>query len=127
MEEKEYFVIYRANCSAGGSDVIGITDDEELAKSMQGVFCGYEKVKFLKKDISTKIEELAKTYHDRVVMTGMSGGENKCDCCGKKVITRTCIEHDSGDFSKDLWICGDCYCEIVKYWEKNLPKKIMPV
>jgi len=125
--EKEYFVIRRFNCGNGGTDIIGITDDEEFAKSMQNVFCGYEKVLFLKKDISTKIEELAKTYHDRVVMTGMSGGNSKCDCCGKPSVTRTCIEHDSQDFSKDLWICADCYCDIVKYWEKNLPNKILPI
>lgn len=128
--EKEYFVVRWVNCSNGGTDIIGITDDEEYAKTVckrQPVFRSYEKVIFLKEDLSAKIKEIAETYHDRVVMTGMCGGDNKCECCGKKTVTRTCIEHDSGDVSKDLWICPDCYVAIVTYWKENSPKKICPI
>jgi hypothetical protein len=94
--EKEYFLLRRFG--NGGTDIIGITDDEEFAKSQVGVFCNYEKVKFLEKDMTPRIKEIAETHHDRVVMTGMSGGNNKCECCGKTVVTRTCIEHDSQVF-----------------------------
>jgi len=88
--EKEYFVLRRAHCGTldlktgkMDTDIIGITDDEEFAKSQQSVFCYYEKVKFLEKDlITSKIKEIAETYHDRLVMAGMSGGDNKCECCG---------------------------------------------
>jgi hypothetical protein len=132
--EKEYFVLRRANCGTLNletgkmdTDIIGITDDEEFAKSQVSVFCYYEKVKFLERDLTTKIKEIAETYHDREVMCGMSGGNNRCECCGKIVVTRTCIEHDSKDFSKDLWICSDCYCDIAKYWKEHRPKKIAPV
>jgi hypothetical protein len=128
--EKEYFVVRWVNCSNGGTDIIGITDDEETAKSVckiQPLFRTYEKVSFLERDLTEIIKEIAETYHDREVMTGMSGGDNKCECCGKKVVTRTCIEHDSQDYSKDLWICSDCYCAIVKYWQENRPKKIAPM
>jgi hypothetical protein len=74
-----------------------------------------------------KIKQIAETYHDRLVMTGMSGGDNKCECCGKKTVTRTCIEHDSQDFSKDLWVCADCYAAIATYWKEHRPKKIAPI
>jgi len=132
--EKEYFVLRRAHCGTLNletgkmdTDIIGITDDEEFAKSQVSVFCYYEKVRFLERDLTLKIKEIAETYHDRLVMTGMSGGDNKCECCGKKVITRTCIEHDTQDYSKDLWVCVDCYCAIMKYWKEHKPKKIAPI
>lgn len=45
---KSYFVIRRYNCSVGEyTDIIGITNDESKAKSMQSVFCNYEEAKFL--------------------------------------------------------------------------------
>jgi len=128
--KKEYFIIRWVNCGNGGTDIIGVTDDEEFAKTVcseQPVFRKYEKVKFLERDLTTKIKEIAETYHDREVMTSMSGGDNKCECCGKTTITRTCIEHDSQDYSKDLWVCGDCYTAIATYWKENHPKKICPV
>jgi len=128
--KKEYFLIRWVSCSTGDTDIIGVTDDEECAKAvckLQPLFRKYEKVKFLERDLKDVIKEIAETYHDRVVMTGMSGGNNKCECCGNTVVTRTCIEHDSLDFSKDLWICADCYCDIAGYWQKNLPKKIAPI
>lgn len=128
--EKEYFVIRWVNCSNGGTDIIGITDDEEYAKTVcseQPVFRKYEKVRLLKRDLKEIIKGIAETYHDRMVMTGMSGGNNKCECCGETVVTRTCIEHDSQDYSKDLWVCSDCYIAIATYWKEHRPKKIAPI
>ena len=52
---KRYFVLRHANCCAYDgdgkkfSDIIGITDDEEIAKSNMSVFCYYEEVNFLNK------------------------------------------------------------------------------
>jgi hypothetical protein len=47
-EEQKYFLLRRVNCSNGGSDIIGITTDEEYAKSQQSVFCSYEELQILK-------------------------------------------------------------------------------
>jgi len=49
MEER-YFIIRRYNCgtTADKTDILGLTTDEEFAKSMQSVFCGYEEVKILR-------------------------------------------------------------------------------
>jgi hypothetical protein len=46
---KRYFVIRRYNCgtSADTTDIIGLTTDEEYAKSRQNVFCDYEEVKMI--------------------------------------------------------------------------------
>lgn len=46
---KRYFVIRRYNCgtSADKTDILGLTTDEEYAKSRQSVFCGYEEVKMI--------------------------------------------------------------------------------
>jgi len=48
---KRYFLIRRYNCGTYNpqtqkmdTDIIGITTDEEYAKSRQSVFCGYEEV-----------------------------------------------------------------------------------
>jgi hypothetical protein len=126
--EKEYFVLLRAHCSNGvDNGVIGITDDEEFAKSQVSVFCFYQKVKFLKRDITLIVKELAETYHDREVMSSTTGSEVKCECCSKLTVTRTCIEHDSQDVLKDLWVCPDCYIAIATYWKEHHPKKICPI
>lgn len=45
---KKIYLIRQVNCCAGGTDIIGLTDDIEIAKSMQSVFCSYEEVKYLK-------------------------------------------------------------------------------
>lgn len=127
-DEKEYFVVLRANCSNGvDNGIIGITDDETFAKSMQSVFCTYQKVKFLKRDLTEIVKELAESYHDRVVMSAMSVGNEPCDCCEKPAVTLYCIEHDSQDYSKDKWVCGDCYTAIATYWKEHHPKKICPI
>jgi len=46
---KRYFVIRKYNCgtSADKTDILGLTTDEEYAKSRQSVFCGYEEVKMI--------------------------------------------------------------------------------
>ncbi len=46
----KYFIIKKVNCctSADKTDIIGITTNEEYAKSKQSVFCDYEEVKMLK-------------------------------------------------------------------------------
>jgi hypothetical protein len=46
---KRYFIIRRYNCgtSADTTDIIGLTTDEEYAKSRQSVFCDYEEVKMI--------------------------------------------------------------------------------
>jgi hypothetical protein len=46
---KRYFIIRRYNCgtSADTTDILGLTTDEEYAKSRQSVFCGYEEVKLI--------------------------------------------------------------------------------
>lgn len=125
--ETEYFVLRRVNCSNGGTDIIGITDNEEFAKSQQSVFCGYEKVKFLERDTKEKIKELAENYHDRLVMSMVSGSNKNCECCRKETITLTCIEKDDKDYSKDVWLCDKCYAAIVAYWKEHSPKKICPI
>jgi hypothetical protein len=128
--EKEYFLVRWVNCSNGGTDIIGITDDEELAKSVCGkqkLFRTYEKVKFLQRDLIETIKELAETYHDREVMSSTYAPNQKCDCCEKYVTNRVCIEHDSRDFSKDKWVCPECYVAIATYWKEHSPKKICPI
>lgn len=45
----KYFIIRRYNsgtCS-DKTDILGLTTDEEYAKSQESVFCGYEEVKLL--------------------------------------------------------------------------------
>lgn len=74
-----------------------------------------------------KIKELAESYHDREVMSYTYAGNQKCDCCGKIVTARVCIEHDSQDYSKDKQVCSDCYVAIATYWKEHSPKKICPV
>jgi hypothetical protein len=132
--EKEYFVLRRAHCGTFNmktgkmdSDIIGITDDEEFAKSQVSVFCYYEKVRFINRELSNEIKEIAETYHDREVMSCQSGLEKKCDCCDKKTAHSVCIEHDSQDYSKDKWVCPDCYVRIATYWKEHAPKKICPI
>jgi hypothetical protein len=46
---KRYFVIRKCNCgtSEDKTDILGLTTDEEYAKSRQNVFCGYEEVKMI--------------------------------------------------------------------------------
>jgi len=73
------------------------------------------------------IIEISKEYHDRIVGGGIFGLKQKCKCCNKEVESRYCIEHDSMNFKKDLWICLECYTEIHKLWLINTPKKICPV
>jgi predicted AlkP superfamily phosphohydrolase/phosphomutase len=125
--EKEYFVLRQVNCSNGGTDIIGITDDEEFAKSQVSVFCNYEKVKFLERDITLIVKELAETYHDRDVMSTTYADNQICDCCKKTVMATYCIEHDSQDYSKDKHVCSDCYVAIATYWKEHNPKKICPI
>jgi hypothetical protein len=133
-KEKEYFVIRRYHCGTldlktgvMDTDIIGITDDEEYAKSLQSVFCGYEKVKFLERDLTEIVKKIAETYHDREVMSARSAGSEPCNCCGKPSITLLCVEHDSQDYSKDKWICNDCYIAVAIYWKEHTPKKICPI
>jgi len=127
--EKRYFLIKNVNCSAGVNPIWGITDNEEYAKSVRGVFCDYEEVKFinLKEWRISKINEIAPHYHDRLCMSMLKMSGQKCKCCGQEVLTTTSIEHDSQDFSKDLSICFDCYTEIVNWWKKNKPGKIAAI
>jgi len=53
-DNKRYFVIRKRNCSTSDdiTDILGITNNEELAKGMQSVFCDYEEVNFIKSNIS---------------------------------------------------------------------------
>lgn len=46
---KRYFIIKRYNCgtSADTTNIVGLTTDEEYAKSLQSVFCDYEEVKIV--------------------------------------------------------------------------------
>ena len=47
-EEKKIYLIRQVNSFAGGTDILGITDNLEYAKSVQSVFCTYEEVKYIK-------------------------------------------------------------------------------
>lgn len=53
---EKFFIVRRYNCCTTGldgkidTDIIGLTFDEEYAKSLQSVFCSYEEVKLLKDD-----------------------------------------------------------------------------
>ena len=49
MAVTRYYIIRRYNCgtSADTTDILGLTTDKELAKSVQRVFCGYEEVELL--------------------------------------------------------------------------------
>ena len=127
--EKEYFVIRRVGCGAGqNTDIIGITDDEEYAKSRVDVFTAYEKVKFIVKNLDHIVKRIAENYHDREVMSIRSSLDQEvCDCCKKHSITLVCVENDNRDFSKDKWVCSDCYNLIATYWKNNHPKKICPI
>lgn len=127
--EKKYFLVKQVNCGCTGVNPIrGFTDNEEYAKSMQGVFCDYEEIKFL--DISQwrkeKVKEIAQNYHERDICATLSMLGQKCQCCEQIVLTTKSIEHDSQDHSKDLNICTDCYVEIVNYWKDHKPGKICP-
>lgn len=46
---KRYFIIRKVNAftSADTTDLIGLTTDEDYAKSKQSVFCNYEEVKLI--------------------------------------------------------------------------------
>ena len=46
---KRYFIIRRYNCgtSADTTNILGLTTDENCAKSMKSVLCGYEEVKMI--------------------------------------------------------------------------------
>jgi hypothetical protein len=46
---ERYFIIRRYNCGtcADKTDIIGLTTDEEYAKSQQSTFCDYEEVKMI--------------------------------------------------------------------------------
>jgi len=134
MKEKQYFVLRRAHCGTFDmktgkmdTDIIGLTDDEEFAKSQVSVFCYYEEVKFINRDLTERIKNVAETHHDRLVFAGMSGSEKICGCCKKEVYHVVCIEHDSQDYSKDMWVCLDCYNKIATYWKVHTPKKICPI
>src|SRR5690606_15885987 len=117
MKEVEYFIVRRVNCGTFNpetgrmdTDIIGITDDEDYAKSMVDVFTTYEKVKFIKKDLSHIVKRIAENHHDREVMSIRSSLDQEvCDCCKKHSISLIGVEHDSRDFSKDKWVCNDCY------------------
>lgn len=47
--DKRYFIVRRCNCGTATdkTDIIGLTTDEEYAKSVQSVFCDYEEVKLI--------------------------------------------------------------------------------
>ena len=47
--ETKYYIIrrYNSGTSADTTDIIGLTTNEEYARAMQSVFCGYEEVKLL--------------------------------------------------------------------------------
>ncbi len=82
--------------------------------------------------LDEKIQKFAETYHDREVMAstmylGEAADLRDCGCCNNATGHLTCIEHDSQDYSKDLWICPDCYTKIATYWKEHSPKKICPV
>ncbi len=80
------------------------------------------KDKFLK-----KVEQIAKTYHDRLCMSSLTMEGQICKCCESIVLTTTSIEHDSQDYSKDLNVCANCYSHIAKWWQNNKPRKITPI
>jgi len=50
-ENKRYFIIrrYNSGTTADKTDIIGLTTDEEYAKSVRSVFCNYEEVKMITK------------------------------------------------------------------------------
>ncbi len=73
-----------------------------------------------------EIKEIAESYHDRIVMASSMYDGQICDCCEDKVYSRSCIEHDSLDYSKDLMVCITCYIKIMNYWQEHKPRKIAP-
>ena len=92
----------------------------------------------VKEDIKlTDIQEISKTYHDRLVcsMTSICGFSSltnedltrNCPICGRKTISTISIEHDSQDHSKDLSICLSCYTDLHVLWKTNSPKKLSPI
>jgi len=46
---ERYFIIRKYNCCTTDdkTDIIGLTNDEEYAKSLRSVFCDYEEVKII--------------------------------------------------------------------------------
>jgi len=44
-----YFILRKRNCftTADKTDILGMTTDENYAKSKQSVFCSYEEVKLI--------------------------------------------------------------------------------
>jgi hypothetical protein len=77
--------------------------------------------------LKKEIKRIAETHHDREVMACQSGLSKTCPCCKKEEMNFVCIEHDSQDYSKDLWICSKCYVEVATYWKKHSRKKICPL
>lgn len=74
-----------------------------------------------------KLIQISKTYHERVVMSGMVGDKQACEICYKGTWSTYSIEHDSQDHSKDMNICIDCYDALLALWRECYPGKICPV
>lgn len=83
--------------------------------------------KILEPALPNRIKEIAEQYHERVCGGTLGMSNQKCECCFSKTNTTTVIEHDSRDFSKDLKLCTDCWIKLMSYWQKNHPKKIVPI
>ena len=116
----KYFLIFSPNSSAG---IIGITDNEEFAKSWQSVFVGYEEIKFLDPANwrSDRVRTILSEYHERDCGSMVCGMNKTCPCCGASVLTTISVEHNSMDFKKDLHVCIDCYSEMIK--QQPCPQK----
>jgi hypothetical protein len=112
--ETKYFLIFSPNSSA---DIIGITDNEEFAKSFKGVFVGYTEVKFLDptKWRSDRVLTILSEYHERDCGSMVGGMSQICSCCGASVLTTISVEYNSMDFKKDLHVCIDCYSELIEH------------
>ena len=77
--------------------------------------------------MSEKVEEIAQSYHDKLCMGMLTMKGQVCRCCESVVLTTTSIEHDSGDISKDISVCSECYEHIANWWKVNKSRKISPI
>ena len=81
--------------------------------------------------LAKKNHNIASNYHERIpnaiIGSYMVSGppKERCPNCGNITISKTCVEHDSQDKSKDLWICLDCYSAVCSLWKKYYPKKML--
>jgi predicted metal-binding protein len=96
-------------------------DDKDLLEALDILYVVEKRPKTL-----LKLEKIASTYHDKDIFAGVTVSRD-CPICEKHILNSVCIESDILDYSKDLYICTECYMKLHMIWKDKTPKKICPV